>query len=74
MSAPLKAATVRRRLAATRKQYQVALDTLNGWFARTSKALIARCPHDWVYHPDPSGNNDSGYVCSICDEERKRLP
>ena len=28
-----------------------------------------RCPHlTTVYHPDPSGNNDSGYTCSDCDK------
>ncbi len=71
---PLKPATARRRFAAMHSQYRIALDTLNGWFERTSKALKARCPHDWEYHPDPSGNNDSGYCCTICHEERRRLP
>ena len=28
--------------------------------------LMARCPHDMVYHGDPSGNNDSYHECAIC--------
>jgi len=35
--------------------------------------LKKNCPHDWVYIPDASGNNDSGYRCSYCGEERHRI-
>lgn len=35
------------------------------------------CPHpeEYVsYHPDPSGNNDSHYECSLCGRESSRHP
>lgn len=36
--------------------------------------LLAKdCPHEWNYYPDPSGNNDYCYICSICSKEVKRI-
>ena len=32
------------------------------------------CQHNWVYHPDPSGNNDSHYRCTVCDKYSSRRP
>jgi hypothetical protein len=37
------------------------------------KILQSLCPHNFKYHPDPSGNNDSFYQCELCREERKRI-
>lgn len=34
--------------------------------------LAEKCPHVWVYQPDPSGNNDSGYWCELCQKWQKR--
>ena len=38
------------------------------------KDIKSRCIHEWVYEPDPSGNNDSGYSCSGCGAWSRRLP
>jgi len=38
-----------------------------------SKEIVSRCPHNFVYHSDPSGNNDSGYCCSACQMWKRRL-
>lgn len=40
---------------------------------KMKKELRDMCPHDWTYHPDPSGNNDSYYTCSLCDYNRKKF-
>lgn len=40
----------------------------------TIRSIRAECPHDYKYHPDPSGNNDSEYVCEVCGNSRRRLP
>lgn len=38
------------------------------------RRLLLSCPHDWEYHPDPSGNNDSSYTCRICHEGTRTIP
>lgn len=43
-------------------------------YERERKNVIDQCEHDWTYHSDPSGNNDSGYSCSGCGTWTKRLP
>jgi len=36
--------------------------------------LTKQCKHSSItWYPDPSGNNDSCEVCSICGAEAKRL-
>ncbi len=35
---------------------------------RRIRAWRDKCEHDWVYHPDASGNNDSSWSCSKCEE------
>jgi len=42
-------------------------------FALEEKEVKDRCPHNFVYEPDPSGNNDSGYYCSTCDKWVKNI-
>lgn len=41
---------------------------------KLADSVRKRCTHDYDYVPDPSGNNDSGYVCRACGDERKHLP
>lgn len=36
--------------------------------------LSKECEHNWEYYPDPSGNNDSCYICNECSKEVKRKP
>ena len=36
--------------------------------------LEQRCPHNWVYNIDPSGNNDSSFDCTICGLTCKNKP
>lgn len=31
-----------------------------------------KCEHRWEYYPDPSGNNDSFYECTLCNMQRNR--
>lgn len=41
---------------------------------REIKSIQNSCDHDSItYHPDPSGNNDSSYVCDECGLEKKRF-
>ncbi len=37
------------------------------------RTMQKECPH-WsrTYHPDASGNNDSCYICDICEAEARR--
>lgn len=45
------------------KQYHKKLKALS-----EKRVLIQKqCKHKWKYLPDPSGNNDSEYVCEICN-------
>lgn len=38
------------------------------------RAVRTKCKHEETeYYPDPSGNNDSCYVCLICGLEKKRF-
>lgn len=62
----LRLETVRIRLA----RIAANLESL----IQERKAVIARCPHDWRYEPDPSGNNDSYYECRVCGTTSRRLP
>jgi uncharacterized ferritin-like protein (DUF455 family) len=41
------------------KEYQKQLD-----------AIQNQCEHKWRYVSDPSGNNDSGYICEGCGKEK----
>jgi hypothetical protein len=34
--------------------------------------LQRQCEHEWTYHSDPSGNNDSGFSCMCGAWSRKR--
>lgn len=52
------------------KRYRLEVVDLN----RQIDQLSAICPHDWEYFSDPSGNNDSGYVCSACGKETRHIP
>lgn len=36
------------------------------------RCLQRHCPHDYLYHPDPSGNNDSFYECTACGHVKSR--
>jgi len=40
---------------------------------RQFEEIRDRCDHNWQYHPDPSGNNDSGYCCTGCGKWTKRV-
>lgn len=35
--------------------------------------LQKQCEHEWVYCSDPSGGNDSGYICYACGSETKHI-
>ena len=38
--------------------------------AATRKAIVDQCKHlHSIYHPDPSGNNDSWDECVVCGRE-----
>jgi uncharacterized UBP type Zn finger protein len=58
----LKPETVRKRLDEADRLLQEATENQRQVYKETR----ARCPHDWSYVPDPSGNNDSGYNCNTC--------
>jgi len=60
---------VRRRRAA-----DLELENVTVYHDREMRDLRERCPHDWKYEGDPSGNNDSGYVCRACGKETRKLP
>lgn len=45
------------------------LDTRLAALREERLAILARCPHDWEYHPDPSGNNDSYHRCRWCEKQ-----
>lgn len=62
----LKLETVRRRWIAN-------LNEVERLHAERRK-LAMRCPHDWKYHPDPSGNNDSHYICDVCGRTSSKRP
>lgn len=67
-SPPLALETVRRRLQSIRAHRSNVLEAC----AKQEAEVKARCPHDWRYEPDPSGNNDSTYECSVCGAQSKR--
>ena len=37
------------------------------------KSIQSECPHDYSFHSDPSGNNDSFWECDYCKHIRTRL-
>ncbi len=41
---------------------------------KSLEKLHLRCPHDWTYERDPSGNNDSGWSCRLCHKQSHRRP
>lgn len=52
-------------LASINKQYNEDVDK----FRKDIKEIMKTCSHDFrIYHPDPSGNNDSYYSCDICGD------
>jgi hypothetical protein len=58
----------------TRDEYVAERDRLKHLIQRHTKTLAAlkeKCPHDWQYHSDPSGNNDSFHDCHLCGKECK---
>lgn len=42
-------------------------------YTKTIIRIQNRCPHIWKYYSDPSGNNDSGYICEICRLFKKKI-
>ena len=65
-NSPLKPRTVQNRITKLRRQQAEIEEEI--------KDLRKRCTHDWQYHPDPSGNNDSEWVCNACHESRRSRP
>lgn len=57
--------TVKRRL---RELYAEQIQMPN-----RVRQIQLRCPHEWRFVPDPSGNSDSGYVCEICGLWRRKI-
>lgn len=53
---------IRRRIRENLTRLQLA----HRVYDQERDAIEKVCPHDWGYEPDPSGNNDSGWTCSIC--------
>lgn len=63
---PFKLSTVRWRLRKLDREMRMLM--------AERERTVRRCPHDWVYHPDPSGNNDSHYECAVCGRSVSRPP
>lgn len=41
---------------------------------RKDRLIVQKeCSHEWRYYPDPSGNNDSEYICDICEKSQRRI-
>lgn len=62
--------TLRRRMI----DAKLALRDAEDRYRLEIHALQGRCPHDWRYDADPSGNSDSGYHCCICGAYSRRGP
>ena len=61
---------------AKRKQiikWEQEIETMREQVCSELRELRKRCPHTkTTYHPDPSGNNDSGYSCDLCGMYSRR--
>ena len=58
------------KIIALKRQHRQELDIED----KKLRELNNICPHySLTYHPDPSGNNDSYYRCSICGLEQSRF-
>ena len=58
----------------TARQKLLDIDLTIQELRKLANSIRRRCTHDYSYSPDPSGNNDSGYVCRACGNEVKHLP
>ena len=55
-------------------QAEVAYNLKRQDYFRALKNIRENCPHEDVeYYPDPSGNNDSSYMCKTCGLDCSRL-
>jgi hypothetical protein len=60
----------RQQLDQERRQINADYAKANGAWLVKLKTLEARCPHpDTSFCGDPSGGNDSYYVCTYCGKE-----
>jgi hypothetical protein len=53
--------------------YHDAISAARKSLDKKTKNIQSECIHDYKYHPDPSGNNDSWYICEGCGLEAKRI-
>lgn len=57
------------RLDKIKKEYEEEQKTIADGLSK----IREECQHYEVeYYPDPSGNNDSSYVCQLCGKDRRR--
>lgn len=61
---------ITKKLEKARKLF----DRAKAKYDKTLEDICFNCAHDWQYVPDPSGNNDSAYICIICKKWTKRNP
>jgi len=78
MNAVANATSLREGLDKLAKEQQALTSAYNvereAIFQR-ERALLKTCSHvDLKYYPDASGNNDSSYVCQICQIDFGRYP
>jgi len=65
----LKIARLRYILQAEERTYTNKLNNIN----KELRTLQGLCDHESVeYYPDPSGNNDSSYMCTACGKAGRR--
>lgn len=65
---------IRGKILKLKNRYYKAYDELKMTINEIDKEkqeLRQLCLHEWIFHSDPSGNNDSYYECNICGLEKR---